>query len=180
MTDSFSSDLAYCQRSAWLFWPTSEGSDRCSPAGSAWCLDRRSSPRRPRNFSSLKSTRQEDERISHLRTGGRKDARRRRRRPTCHVGLTVVVQASSGHRLAAKQGVAVKVVAELLQEAQDVRDAADGGQGQGVLLLVEVRCAGGDRRTPSAPCHTFTFNTASRPRGGELEPDAGGRVPHLR
>lgn len=47
------------------------------------------------------------------------------------------MQAEWSHRLAAKQGVAVKVVAELFQEAEDVRDAADGGQSQGVLLLVE-------------------------------------------
>lgn len=46
------------------------------------------------------------------------------------------------NRLAAKQRVAVKVVAELFQEAEDVRDAADGGQSQGVLLLVEVGWAG--------------------------------------
>lgn len=73
--------------------------------------------------------------------GWAKDARRRRR-PTCHVGVAVVVQAAPGHRLAAKQRVAVKVVAELFQEAEDVRDAADGGQSQGVLLLVEVGWAG--------------------------------------
>lgn len=59
--------------------------------------------------------------------------------------MTVVVQAAPGHRLAAKQGVTVEVVAELFQEAEDVRDAADGGQSQGVLLLVEVGWAGGDR-----------------------------------
>lgn len=66
----------------------------------------------------------------------------RRHQPTCHVGVTVVVQAAPSHRLAAKQRVAVKVVAELFQEAEDVRDAADSGQSQGVLLLVEVGWAG--------------------------------------
>ena len=61
---------------------------------------------------------------------------------TCRVRVTVVVQSSSGNRLAAKQRVAVKVVAKLFQEAEDVGDAADGGQGQGVLLLVKERCIG--------------------------------------
>lgn len=70
-------------------------------------------------------------------------------RPTCHVGVTVVVQAAPSHRLAAKQRVAVKVVAELFQEAQDVRDAADSGQSQGVLLLVEVGWAGDRGRDQS-------------------------------
>ena len=56
--------------------------------------------------------------------------------------MCVVVQASSGHRLAAKQSVAVQVVAEFLQEAEDVGDAADRGKGQGVLLLLKVSCTG--------------------------------------
>lgn len=78
---------------------------------------------------------------------------RRRHQPTCHVGVTVVVQASPSHRLAAKQRVAVKVVAELFQEAEDVRDAADSGQSQGVLLLVKVGCGGGpEQRIPSVRC----------------------------
>ncbi len=57
---------------------------------------------------------------------------------TCSVCVTVVVQASSGYRLAAKQGIAVEVVAEFFQEAENVGDTADCGQGQGVLLLVKV------------------------------------------
>lgn len=57
---------------------------------------------------------------------------------TCSVRVTVVVQASSGYRLAAKQRIAVKVVAEFFQEAEDVGDTADCGQGQGVLLLIKV------------------------------------------
>lgn len=56
---------------------------------------------------------------------------------TCSVRVAVVVQTSSGYRLATKEGITVKVVAELLQEAEDVGDAADRRQGQGVLLLVE-------------------------------------------
>ena len=56
--------------------------------------------------------------------------------------MAVVVQAPSGDRLAAKQSVAVKVVAELFQEAEDVCDTADGGQGEGVLLLLEVGWTG--------------------------------------
>lgn len=56
---------------------------------------------------------------------------------TCSVRVTVVVQTSSGYRLAAKQRVAVKVVAEFFQEAEDVGDTADRGQGQGALLLVK-------------------------------------------
>lgn len=68
-------------------------------------------------------------------------------RLTRHVAVTVIVQATPGHRLATKQRVAVKVVAQLLQEAEDVGDAADGGQGQGVLLLLEVGWVGeGDHR----------------------------------
>lgn len=69
-------------------------------------------------------------------------------KPICHsdctlnqtwaVGVTVVVKASSGHRLAPKQCVTVEVVAELFQEAQDVSDTADCRKGQGVLLLVKV------------------------------------------
>lgn len=47
----------------------------------------------------------------------------------CSVCVTVVVQASSGNRLAAKQRIAVKVVAEFFQEAEDVSDTADCGQG---------------------------------------------------
>ena len=58
------------------------------------------------------------------------------------VGVSLVVQAAPGHRLAAEQRVTVQVVAELLQEAQDVGDAADRGQGQRVLLLLEVGCRG--------------------------------------
>lgn len=56
---------------------------------------------------------------------------------TCVVRVTVVVQASSGNRLTPKQRVAVKVVAELFKEAEDVGDTADCGKGQGVLLLVK-------------------------------------------
>lgn len=61
---------------------------------------------------------------------------------TCNVRLTVVVQASSGNRLAAKQGIAVKVMAEFFQEAEDIGDTADSGQSQGVLLLVKVGWTG--------------------------------------
>lgn len=56
---------------------------------------------------------------------------------TCVVRVTVVVQASSGYRLASKQRVAVKVVAELFKETEDVGNTADCGKGQGVLLLVK-------------------------------------------
>lgn len=56
---------------------------------------------------------------------------------TCVVRVTVVVQASSRNRLAPKQWVAVKVVAELFKETKDVGDTADCGKGQGVLLLVK-------------------------------------------
>lgn len=91
--------------------------------------------------------------------GCAKDARRRHQ-PTCHVGVTVVVQAAPGHRLAAKQRVAVKVVAELFQEAEDVRDAADSGQSQGVLLLVEVSWAG-DRGRDQSGGHAHVVNRLS-------------------
>lgn len=63
---------------------------------------------------------------------------------TCGVGVTVVVQASSGYGLTAKQSIAVKVVAEFFQEAEDVGNAADRGQSQGVLLLVKVGWTGQD------------------------------------
>jgi len=49
-----------------------------------------------------------------------------------------VQSSSSGYRLAAKKRIAVKVVAEFFQEAEDIGDTADGWQGQGVLLLVKV------------------------------------------
>lgn len=61
---------------------------------------------------------------------------------TCNVCLTVVVQASSGNRLAAKQRIAVKVMAKFFQEAEDIGDTADSGQSQGVLLLVKVGWTG--------------------------------------
>lgn len=61
---------------------------------------------------------------------------------TCSVCVTVVVQASSGDRLTAKQRIAVKVVAKFFQEAENVGDTADCGQGQGVLLLVKVGWTG--------------------------------------
>lgn len=57
---------------------------------------------------------------------------------TCSVGVTVKVQASPGYRLAAKQRIAVKVVAEFFQEAENVGDTTHCRQGQGVLLLVKV------------------------------------------
>lgn len=85
--------------------------------------------------------------------------------------MTIVVQAAPGHRLAAKQGVAVEVVAELFQKAEDVRDAADGGQSQGVLLLVEVGWAGvRGQRTPPVRCQTCLACVGSN----------WGKVPHLR
>lgn len=56
--------------------------------------------------------------------------------------MTVVVQASSGNRLAAKKGIAVEIVAEFFQEAEDVGDATHSWQGQGVLLLVKVSWTG--------------------------------------
>lgn len=65
---------------------------------------------------------------------------------TCSVGVTVEVQASPGYRLAAKQRIAVKVVAEFFQEAQNVCDTAHCRQGQGVLLLVNVGWIGHIRR----------------------------------
>lgn len=49
--------------------------------------------------------------------------------------MTVIVQISSGYRLAAKQRVTVKVVAKFFQETEDVGDAADCRERQGVLLL---------------------------------------------
>lgn len=61
---------------------------------------------------------------------------------TCGVGVAVVVHASPGYGLTAKQRITVKVVAEFFQEAENVGDTADGGQSQGVLLLVEVRYTG--------------------------------------
>lgn len=61
---------------------------------------------------------------------------------TWSVGVALVVQPASGYRLAAKQGVTVQVVAEFLQEAQDVGDAADRGQSQSALLLLKVGCMG--------------------------------------
>lgn len=51
--------------------------------------------------------------------------------------MAVVVQTSSGYRLAPKEGITVKVVAEFFQEAEDVGDTADRRQGQGVLPLVK-------------------------------------------
>lgn len=54
----------------------------------------------------------------------------------------------------------MQVVAELLQEAQDVRDAADCRQGQGVLLLVEE---GWTRKT-----RTRQSNSALGFRGGGI------------
>lgn len=66
---------------------------------------------------------------------------------TCHVCVTVVVQASPGYRLAAKQRIAMKVVAQFFQEAEDICDTADCGQSQGVLLLVKVGWTG--QRTQS-------------------------------
>lgn len=47
------------------------------------------------------------------------------------------MQGCSGYRLAAKQRIAVKVVAEFLQEAKDISDTADRRQSQCVLLLVK-------------------------------------------
>lgn len=46
---------------------------------------------------------------------------------TCNVCVTVIVQASSGYRLTAKQRIAVKVVAEFFQETEDIGDTADRG-----------------------------------------------------
>lgn len=56
---------------------------------------------------------------------------------TCSVRVTVVVKTASGYRLAAKQRIAVQVVAKFFQEAEDIGDTADSWQGQGVLLLVK-------------------------------------------
>lgn len=61
---------------------------------------------------------------------------------TGSVSVDVVVQTSSGYRLAAKQRITLKVVAEFFQEAEDVSDTADCWQSQGVLLLVEVGYTG--------------------------------------
>lgn len=56
---------------------------------------------------------------------------------TCRVWVAVIVNTSSGHRLAAEQSIAVKVVTEFFQETEDVCDTADSGKGQSVLLLVK-------------------------------------------
>lgn len=90
---------------------------------------------------------------------------------TCHVGVNVVVQAAPSDRLAAKQRVAVKVVAEFLQEAEDVRDAADSGQSQGVLLLVEVGWAGDRGHNQSGAGtqrHAHLVNRLSRTLSPEM------------
>lgn len=52
------------------------------------------------------------------------------------------MQTPSGYRLAAKQRIALKVMAEFFQEAKDVSDTADCWQSQGVLLLVKVGYTG--------------------------------------
>lgn len=54
------------------------------------------------------------------------------------VRVAVIVQASSGYRLAAKQRITLKAVTELFQEPEHIGDAADRGQSQGVLLLVKI------------------------------------------
>lgn len=56
---------------------------------------------------------------------------------TCRERVAVVVYASSGHRLAAEQSIAVKVVTEFFQETEHVCDTTDSGEGQRVLLLVK-------------------------------------------
>lgn len=48
------------------------------------------------------------------------------------------VHASSGYRLAVKQRLALKAVAEGSQESEHIGEATDCGQSQGVLLLVEI------------------------------------------
>lgn len=57
---------------------------------------------------------------------------------TCSVCVTVVMQPCSGYRLAAKQGIAVKIVAQFFKEAEDISDTADCGQSQSTMLLVKV------------------------------------------
>lgn len=49
----------------------------------------------------------------------------------------------------------MKVVAQFFQEAEDIRDTADCGQSQGVLLLVKVGWTG--QRTQSVRCTAFNF-----------------------
>lgn len=86
---------------------------------------------------------------------------------TCSVSVTVVVKTSSGYRLAAKQRIAVKVVAEFFQESEDVSDTADCGQGQGVLLLVKkgwMRHTGakdGESDAPKSREHSFAWHNFS-------------------
>lgn len=55
------------------------------------------------------------------------------------VCVAVVMQASSGYRLAAKQRIALKAVTEFFQEPEHIGDTADRGQSQGMLLLVKTR-----------------------------------------
>lgn len=53
--------------------------------------------------------------------------------------MAVVMQASSGYRLAAEQRIALKAVTEFFQEPEHIGDTADRGQSQGMLLLVKTR-----------------------------------------
>lgn len=55
------------------------------------------------------------------------------------VCVAVVMQASSGYRLAAKKRITLKAVTEFFQEPEHIGDAADRGQSQGMLLLVKIR-----------------------------------------
>lgn len=55
------------------------------------------------------------------------------------VCVAVVMQASCGYRLAAKQRIALKAVTEFFQEPEHIGDTADHGQSQGMLLLVKIR-----------------------------------------
>ncbi|KAF3839366.1 hypothetical protein F7725_018083 [Dissostichus mawsoni] len=68
--------------------------------------------------------------------------------------------------MAAKQSVAVQVVAEFLQEAEDVGDAADRWKGQGVLLLLK---AGEDGALVVGRVHAG-LNTLLEDRGGPARP----------
>lgn len=76
--------------------------------------------------------------------------------------------------LVAKQIVTAKVVAEFLQEAEDVGDAVDGWEVEGVLLTVKHGC--GVKRTglsASVP------QLSSAGRAGGVQPTACLRLPWL-
>lgn len=78
------------------------------------------------------------------------------------VGVAVIMQAPSGDGLAAKQRVTVEVVTEFLQEAQDVRDAVDCGQGEGMVLLVKVGCMGHRGQGFGSDSQFLTFSSNAK------------------